>query len=127
MAAEDKANESKSRKDQMMDSFLDTSTESMTEWGNDFIKTNVPKTMDWITARIKDVFSSIKNKSDSSIGASVRKAIQAGIEIGEENKEQAMIKAMMNSGIKEIQIRQILNASNQFLVTWEDIESERKK
>lgn len=60
MAAEDKANESKSRKDQMMDSFLDTSTESMTEWGNDFIKTNVPKTMDWITARIKDVFSSIK-------------------------------------------------------------------
>lgn len=38
-----------------------------------------------------------------------------------------MIKAMMNSGIKEIQIRQILNASNQFLVTWEDIESERKK
>ena len=59
-----------------------------------------------------------KTKSDSSIGVSVHNAIQVGIEIGEENKEQAMIKAMIkamvNAGIKETQIRQILNASNQF-------------
>lgn len=55
-----------------------------------------------------------KTKSDSSIGVSVHNAIQVGIEIGEENKEQAMIKAMVNAGIKETQIRQILNASNQF-------------
>jgi len=38
-----------------------------------------------------------------------------------------MIKAMVNAGIKETQIRQILNDSNHFLVTWEDVESERKK
>lgn len=31
MANDDKTNESKSRKNQMMDSFLDTGTESMTE------------------------------------------------------------------------------------------------
>lgn len=55
-----------------------------------------------------------KTKSDSSIGVSVHNAIQVGIEIGEENKEQAMIKAMVNAGIKETQIRQILNALNQF-------------
>ena len=55
-----------------------------------------------------------KTKSDSSIGVSVHNAIQVGIEIGEENKEQAMIKAMVNAGIKETQIRLILNASNQF-------------
>lgn len=55
-----------------------------------------------------------KTKSDSSIGVSVHNAIQVGIEIGEENKEQAMIKAMVNAGIKETQIRQILNASDQF-------------
>jgi len=119
----DKANGSKIRKDQMFDSFADTCQEAMTEWGNSFIKTNVPKMMDGVTARIRDVFSSIKNKSDSSIRASVCKAIQMGIEIGEENKEQAMIKAMINAGIKETQIRQILNASNQFLLTWEEINS----
>lgn len=55
-----------------------------------------------------------KTKSDSSIGVSVHNAIQVGIEIGEENKEQTMIKAMVNAGIKETQIRQILNALNQF-------------
>ena len=72
------------------------------------------------------IFLSIKNKSDSSIGASVRKAIQAGFEIGEENKEQAMIEAIVCAGIEETQIRQILNNSKQFLVTWEDIDSARK-
>ena len=55
-----------------------------------------------------------KTKSDSSIGLSVHKAIQVGIEIGEENKAAAMIKARVNAGSTETQIRQILNASNQF-------------
>ncbi|MHB1154044.1 MAG: hypothetical protein ACYCWE_20365 [Eubacteriales bacterium] len=127
MANDDKSNESRNRKDQMMESFVDTGTDSMTEWGNEFIKTNVPKIMDWITARIKELFSSIKNKSDSSISSSVRKAIQAGIEIGEKNKEQALIKAMVKDGIQEAQIRQILDTSNQFLVTWESIESASRK
>lgn len=45
MTGQDKNNETKTRKDQMMDSFLDTGTDSMTEWGKEFIKTNVPKTL----------------------------------------------------------------------------------
>jgi hypothetical protein len=98
MTGQDKNNETKTRKDQMMDSFLDTGTDSMTEWGKEFIKTNVPKTMDWIVARVKDVFASVKTQGDNSIKSSVRKAIQAGIEIGEENKEQAITQAMIKAG-----------------------------
>lgn len=127
MANDDISNESRNRKDQMKESFLDTGTDSVKEWGNEFIKTHVPIIMDWITARIKELFSSIKSKSDSSISSSIRKAIQAGIEIGEKNKEQALIKAMVKDGIQEAQIRQILDTSNQFLVTWESIESASRK
>lgn len=42
MTGQDKNNETKTRKDQMMDSFLDTGTDSMTEWGKEFIKTKEP-------------------------------------------------------------------------------------
>lgn len=38
MTGQDKNNETKTRKDQMMDSFLDTGTDSMTEWGKEFIR-----------------------------------------------------------------------------------------
>ncbi len=127
MAGQDKNKETKTRKDQMMDSFLDTGTDSMTEWGNEFIKTNVPKTMDWIVARVKEVFSSVKAKGDNSIKSSVQKAIQVGIEIGEKNKEQAITQAMIKAGVSDTQIKQILDSSSQFLVTWDSIESDNKK
>ncbi|MFA7034467.1 MAG: hypothetical protein WC166_07425 [Bacteroidales bacterium] len=127
MTGKDKNNETKARKDQMIDLFLDTGTDSMTEWGTEFIKTNVPKTMDWIVARVKDVFASAKTKGDNSIKSSVRKAIQAGIEIGEENKEQAITQAMIKAGISDTIIKQILDSSCQYLVTWDSIESQSKK
>jgi len=55
------------------------------------------------------------------------RSIQAGIEIGEENKEQAITQAMIKAGISDIKIKQILDSSGQYLVTWDSIESQDKK
>ena len=101
--------------------------EAVIEWGNEFIKTNVPKSLDWISSNIKGVFSSLASKSDLSLRENVRKAIFAGIEIGEENKEQALIQAMKVEGIDEKKIKLILDESKQFLITFEEIQEISKQ
>ena len=47
--------------------------------------------------------------------------------LGEENKEQAITQAMIKAGISDIKIKQILDSSGQYLVTWDSIESQDKK
>ena len=116
-------NEKEYRKDKVINTLLDTGAESVTEWGNKFIKSNTPKALDWITERMKILCSTMREKSCNSISLNVRNAIHAGIEIGEENKERAIICAMIASGMQEDQIKQIIESSKSFLVTWESIES----
>lgn len=114
------------RKEKMMNSFLDTGTDSVTQWGNKFISTNTPKALDWTVAKIKEVFSSISNTSNVKSRDFIRSIIFQGIEIGEGNKENALVSAMKEVGLEESQIHQILEASQKYLVTKEDVDSSMK-
>lgn len=116
--------EDMSRKDRMVNTFLDTSADSMTAWGNEFLSTNIPKTMNWTVTKIKEVFSALANNSNVKSRDFIRNAILQGIEIGEANKERSLILAMKKLGIDEGRINQILEESNQFLVTMEKTDVE---
>lgn len=113
--------ENSSRNDNIVNSFLDTSTDSVTKWGNEFISTNTPKALDWTVAKVKEIFSSISNTSNIKSRDFIRSIIFQGIEIGESNKEKALVNAMKEIGIEDAQIRQILKASKKYLVTKEDV------
>lgn len=113
--------ENSSRNDNIVNSFLDTSTDSVTKWGNEFISTNTPKALDWTVAKVKEIFSSISNTSNMKFRDFIRSIIFQGIEIGESNKEKALVNAMKEIGIEDAQIRQILKASKKYLVTKEDV------
>lgn len=113
--------ENSSRNDNIVNSFLDTSTDSVTKWGNEFISTNTPKALDWTVAKVKEIFSSISNTSNMKSRDFIRSIIFQGIEIGESNKEKALVNAMKEIGIEDAQIRQILKASKKYLVTKEDV------
>lgn len=113
--------ENSSRNDNIVNSFLDTSTDSVTKWGNEFISTNTPKALDWTVAKAKEIFSSISNTSNMKSRDFIRSIIFQGIEIGESNKEKALVNAMKEIGIEDAQIRQILKASKKYLVTKEDV------
>lgn len=111
----------KNKKKQIMNSFVDTGVEEAIKWGNDYIKKNVPKSLDWIESYIKNLFSSATSHDSDSISENIRKAIFAGIEIGEENKERALVKAMIDEGINHKKINLILEKSSQYLITNEEI------
>lgn len=113
--------ENSSRNDNIVNSFLDTSTDSVTKWGNEFISTNTPKALDWTVTKVKEIFSSISNTSNMKSRDFIRSIIFQGIEIGESNKEKALVNAMKEIGIEDAQIRQILKASKKYLVTKEDV------
>lgn len=113
--------ENSSRNDNIFNSFLDTSADSVTKWGNEFISTNTPKALDWTVAKVKEIFSSISNTSNVKSRDFIRSIIFQGIEIGESNKEKALVNAMKEIGIEDAQIRQILKASKKYLVTKEDV------
>ncbi|MFQ7466636.1 MAG: hypothetical protein ACLRM0_15945 [[Clostridium] leptum] len=114
-------NEAKSKAQQMIDSFVNTGIDTTTEWGNDYIKTNFPKVLDQMVSHVKELLSLLINQNNNSIRENVRQAIFAGIEIGEENKEQSLVRAMVDEGIEQETIRLILQKSNQYLVTPEEI------
>ena len=118
--------ENTGRKEKMVNSFLDTGTESVTQWGNEFISTNTPKALDWTVAKVKEIFSSISKTSNMKSRDFIRSIIFQGIEIGEGNKENALIKAMKEVGLEESQIQLILTASQKYLVTKEDVNSSLK-
>ena len=50
-------NKSKSKIQQMMDSFVDTGMDTATEWGNDCIKTNLSKVLDQMSSYVKELFA----------------------------------------------------------------------
>ena len=56
--------EKSGRKDKMMNRFLDTGTDSVTQWGNNYISTNAPKALDWTVVKVKEIFSSISSTSN---------------------------------------------------------------
>ncbi len=115
-------NKTKSKIQQMMDSFVDTGMDTATEWGNDCIKTNLPKVLDQMSSYVKELFASIISQNNNSIRENVRQAIFAGIEIGEDNKEQSLVRAMVDEGIEQEKIRLILQKSNQYLITPEELQ-----
>ena len=112
----------KSRKDKVVDSLLDTGTDSVIDWGNQFIHDNLPKAMNWTVEKIKEGISSLAKSSGMSIRSSTQKWIFEAIEIGEANKERAMLLAMKEQGLSEKQIQSILTAQKKYLVTKADFE-----
>ena len=115
--------EKSGRKDKIVNSFLDTGADSVTQWGNKFISTNTPKALDWTVSKVKEVFSSVANNSNVKSHDFIRSIIFQGIEIGEVNKENALVNAMKEVGLDESQIKQILKVSQKYLVTKEDVDS----
>ncbi|MDD3339795.1 MAG: hypothetical protein PHS82_13180 [Lachnospiraceae bacterium] len=109
-------------KNQMLDSFKNTGTDAVTSWGNNFISTNTPKALDWMVSKIKETVSSLAKSNNMKSRNSIKNIIFQGIEIGERNKENAIIRAMQDVGISSEQITQILETSTQYLVTKEDVE-----
>ena len=97
--------ENSSRNDNIFNSFLDTSADSVTKWGNEFISTNTPKALDWTVAKVKEIFSSISNTSNMKSRDFIRSIIFQGVEIGESNKEKTLVNAMKEIGIEDAQIR----------------------
>ena len=110
------------RKDKVVGSLLDTGTDSVIDWGNQYISENLPKAMNWTVEKIKDGISSIANKSGTSVRSTMRKWIFEAIEIGEANKERAMLLAMKELCLSEKQIQDILAAQEKYLVTQDDLE-----
>ena len=114
----------KSRKDQMLESFVNTGTDTVTEWGTYFIKSNVPKTLDWTVKKIKEMGESIAKREHESIKNSFHEVMLMGMEIGENNKEQALQKAMQQVGIEDAQIQAIVELSKQYMIQIEALKSE---
>ena len=111
--------EEKSGKDRITSSLADAGEDAIVKWGNNFISKNVPIALDWTVERIKEAISALVNGSNTKIRDSIRDTIYKSIEIGENNKERALILAMRKEGISESRIEEILKTSNQFLVTKE--------
>ena len=120
------SNSQQSRKTQIANAICDESTASIIEWGTTFVKENVPKALDRVAATISEILSSTKSKEKGLITNSVQKAIYAGIEIGEDNMEQALVLAMQRMNMDDEQINLIVKTAQQYLVTKEMIESARK-
>ena len=116
-----------SRKRKMVNSFLDSSEEAMTKWLNEFIDENLPKTMTWTTTKIKELVLSLSDKSNTNTRDRIRNIILFGIEIGENNKEEAMVLAMREVGISEEQIIQVLENTPKYMVTKKDVKLKDKK
>lgn len=119
------SNDEKSRKDKVVDSYLDTGTDSMIDWGNQFISENLPKAMNWTVEKIKEGISSIAKSSGSSVRSSTHKWIFECIQIGEANKERAMLIAMKEAGIPAEQIQGVLRNHKKYLVTESDYEKDK--
>lgn len=118
--------EKSGRKDKIMNSFLDTGTDSVIQWGNKRIATDTPEVLDWMLAKVKETISSISNTEKTKSRDFIRSIIFQGIEIGEGNKENALVNAMKEVGLEECQIEQILQVSQKYLVTKEDVDSSMK-
>ncbi len=121
------SNENQDRKSRIKESFLDTGEECITEYGNNFIRTYMPVALDWITARIKEILSYATSKDKQTTCERIRNSVFAGIEIGEQNKEQSLVMAMKALKMDEEQIALILDTSKNYLVTKEEVESEMQK
>ncbi len=119
--------ENPGRTDQMINSFKDTGTDSLTKWGNEFIQENTPKALNWIVVKIKETVTSSATTSNMKMRDSIRNTIFQGIEIGEANKERALIQAMREVGIDKEQITQVLLASQKYLITRADAEASMEK
>ena len=111
----------------MLNSFKKTSEQAMINWGNDFINTNIPKFLDSMVAKVKEVASSASKIENKKTIEQIRDIIFQGIEIGESNKEIAIVAAMKNAGIRENTIQTIINNSNNYLVTRADYEERLNK
>lgn len=120
------ATEKSGRKDQVVNSFKDTGAESVTKWGNEFIQENTPKALNWIVSKIREAVTTAANGSNMKMRESVRNTIFQGVEIGEANKERAIVQAMREVGMDEQQIRQILSNSQKYLITRADAEASLK-
>ena len=97
------------RINKIKDNALDTATDTTIEWLNDYIKKNLPKLLTWSKNEIKNKLILFFEKKEPKIY--IKNAIYDAIKIGEENKERALIKAMKESGVPEIEIKKIINVS----------------
>ena len=111
----------------MFNSFKETSEQAATNWGNDFINANLPKLLDSMVAKVKEVASSASKIENKKMIEQIRDIIFQGIEIGESNKEIAIVAAMKNAGMSENTIQTIINNSNKYLVTRADYEDRLNK
>lgn len=110
----------------IVDSFKDTSEQAIIEWENEYIRTNVPRVLDWMTEKIKETVLLISNDEKKKMSEQIKNIIFQGIEMGEKNKEIAVIKAMKNAKMDDMTIQKIISNSNKYLVTRDDYDENVK-
>ena len=111
------------QENKIVDSFKNTSEQAITKWGNDFIINNLPKALDCMVAKFKESVLTVSKNENNKMNEQIRDIIFKGIEIGEDNKEVAIIKAMKNAGMDENTIQMIIENSNKYLCTRTDYEN----
>lgn len=110
----------------IVDSVKDTSEQAIIEWENEYIRTNVPRVLDWMTEKIKETVLLISNDEKKKMSEQIKNIIFQGIEMGEKNKEIAVIKAMKNAKMDDMTIQKIISNSNKYLVTRDDYDENVK-
>lgn len=85
---------------------LDTAAEGINDWCSNAIRKGVPKAMDWIANKSREIISTLSDLKKPE--DRIKKAIQEAVTLGLEHKEWAMVEAMKKIEISEEQIQQVL-------------------
>ena len=111
----------RSRGEKIWEDFLDTGTDTVTNWGIDAIRENLPKIMDGIVNKSREIIStSVDDEKGKEVILQINHdTFLKGIECGEKRKELALIWAMGKSGFNKMQIQQVLEQAQQ---AWEPID-----
>ena len=116
---------------EMVDKFVDTGIDTTTTWGNNYIKENLPKALDKMATGFIGCILALKEKDDSQFEKALnelcQKTLAVGIEIGEDNKERSLTKAMADEGLNQEQIDRISRNSAQYLVPTDGLFEMEKK
>lgn len=115
------------RTERIKSELFDSGEKAFVNWADSFIAENVPEAMNWSVTKIKEFFSSLEKGNNKKMSETIRKGMIECVEIGEANKERAMIIAMKKAGVEDSKIKEILELSSKYMVKRvEVIEKESK-
>ncbi len=91
------------RTDEILDSYIDTGADTIKVWGNNYIKENLPKLLDMLLEKVKDMLKSMGEKDRNSIHESVLSVFREGMKFGEEITERVIEYALQDCELSDDQ------------------------